>query len=60
MSEWEAHFEIFGDCPNQFSGDLPDFAGFAKGCLCIIMRALEVELVRIPYVISTPDTLGSF
>ena len=52
MSEWEAHFEIFGGCPNLFSGDLP---GFAKGCLCIIMRALEVEpVVRIPYVISTP------
>ena len=52
MSEWEAHFEIFGGCPNLFSGDLP---GFAKCCLCIIMRALEVEpVVRIPYVISTP------
>ena len=52
MSEWEAHFEIFGGCPNLFSGDLP---GFAKSCLCIIMRALEVEpVVRIPYVISTP------
>ena len=56
-SVWEAISKFLGGCPNLFSGDLP---GFAKGCLCIIMRALEVELVRIPYVISTPDTLDSF